>query len=146
MTPAWGAEWGCEHLAVRGQGGRDWGSGSKLQIPRDRAQVRASDLMTPARPRSPATAPHSQRRPPLLPRGRQVVHAAHTEPPCPLPVSSPTSIPVPAPQVSCFTSCRESCRRRESKQEVSVREMSTLKGSAKCSRLQPGTASGRTWA
>ena len=24
MTPAWGAEWGCKHLAVRGQGGRGW--------------------------------------------------------------------------------------------------------------------------
>lgn len=35
----------------------------ELQIPRDRAQVRASDVMTPAGPRVLATAAHIQRRP-----------------------------------------------------------------------------------
>lgn len=91
MTPSWGAEGGCKRLAV---GGRGWGRGPELQTPRDRAQVRASDLVTPARPRSPATAPHPQCRRPPLPGGRHVDHASHAEPPFPLRVFSPTPIPV----------------------------------------------------
>lgn len=122
MTPAWGAERGCKRLAVGRRGGR----GPELQTPRDRAQVRASDLMTPARPRSPATAPHSQCRPHPC-RRRRVDRAAGAEPPLLLPVFSPTPI-LSGSSGLAFYKLRGELPAPESKREVSERGMSTLKG------------------
>ena len=133
MSPACGAEWGCKHLVGQAPGGA-----ADSQGPRPGEGVTRHDACPPTR--SAHSAPT-----PTLRGGRQADHAAQAEPPFPLPVSSPTPIPVPAPRVSCSTSCRESCLRRESKPEVSVWEMSSVKGSGSAlgyKQAQPQDARG----